>query len=475
MQIGESNHRTKGLLRLTMACNERCAFCNVPVEDFRPATPPDHVLEAELAPFLDGQTQTLTISGGEPTLLRKRLLALVRRAREGGVRFVELQTNAILIDAAYAADLAEAGVTSAFVSLLSHDPAHHDALTEVEGSHVRCVRGIRALHDAGIRVTLNPVTTRQTQHLLPAYMDFVGTELAFVRLVSLSAVQPHGRARGHLERLLPDYDVLAEHTRVARGVAEAHGIEVVNPYCGLPLCVGWTDGQSHSVEAAESVGRAQAKAHGIRNDGNKRHQGPCYRCALRTRCGGAWHAYWDHRDGAGLRAVEPHDPPFLAPVVSDHVQTLWCDGPLTSAELPATRDTATLWARATSLQPGIGPVLFASAVTDLALVGDDLAPHAWLPTLKAIAHVSRRNRELPPQQRLRVHVGLSLRNRPTAVQLLGLLRLFERTGAFQVVLLDLRVGAEELGPFLQSQVPGLRVKLGVNTGKQGNRGSRVVR
>ena len=35
----EDSHRTKGLLRLTMACNERCPFCNVPAEDYARPTP----------------------------------------------------------------------------------------------------------------------------------------------------------------------------------------------------------------------------------------------------------------------------------------------------------------------------------------------------------------------------------------------------------------------------------------------------
>ena len=34
----EESHLTKGLVRLTMVCNERCPFCNVPAEDF-PAAP----------------------------------------------------------------------------------------------------------------------------------------------------------------------------------------------------------------------------------------------------------------------------------------------------------------------------------------------------------------------------------------------------------------------------------------------------
>ena len=34
----EENHRTKSMIRITMACNERCPFCNVPMEDYNSST-----------------------------------------------------------------------------------------------------------------------------------------------------------------------------------------------------------------------------------------------------------------------------------------------------------------------------------------------------------------------------------------------------------------------------------------------------
>ena len=117
----DEHHRTKGLLRLTMACGERCRFCNLPVEDQEPVTLDEEEVERTLAAFIARGERTLTISGGEPTLLEARLSPLVARARAGGIPFVELQTNAVLIDDAYAAELSAAGLTSAFVSLLSHD------------------------------------------------------------------------------------------------------------------------------------------------------------------------------------------------------------------------------------------------------------------------------------------------------------------------------------------------------------------
>ena len=127
MEHAEDNHRTKGLVRLTMACNERCPFCNVPAEDYPKLTPPEAEIAEQLQTFLDTGAQTLTISGGEPTLLRRRLLALVADARAGGIRSIELQTNAVLITPDYASALYTAGLTSAFVScLLYTSPSPRD-------------------------------------------------------------------------------------------------------------------------------------------------------------------------------------------------------------------------------------------------------------------------------------------------------------------------------------------------------------
>jgi MoaA/NifB/PqqE/SkfB family radical SAM enzyme len=307
----EQSHATKGLVRLTMACNERCPFCNVPVEDYAVRTTPEHVIEAELAELVASGAQTVTVSGGEPTLLRKRLCKLVSDARARSVPFVELQTNAVLLDESYARELAAAGLTSAFVSLLSHVPEHHDTLAGLAGAFPRCLAGIDALLDAGIRVTLNPVVASLTQELLPDFIDFVATRLSRVRSISLSAVQPHGRARHDLD-LLPDYAVLARVIPTARTRAAAANIELLNPYCGLPVCVGWADALGSSVEAIEAAEPFQdgPAAIGLINRGDKRHGPACRRCALRSRCGGAWHAYWDHRGGSGLQPPVELVPPW---------------------------------------------------------------------------------------------------------------------------------------------------------------------
>ena len=98
------------------------------MEDYEVMTPSETDLQVQVETLLESGAQTATISGGEPTLLRRRLLSLVKQIRTRGVPFVEVQTNAILIDALYATELAETGATSAFVSLVSHPGASRRAL-----------------------------------------------------------------------------------------------------------------------------------------------------------------------------------------------------------------------------------------------------------------------------------------------------------------------------------------------------------
>jgi MoaA/NifB/PqqE/SkfB family radical SAM enzyme len=393
----EDSDRTKGLLRLTMACNERCPFCNVPFEDYETVTPPAEEIAAQLEAFIASGERTLTISGGEPSLYRKRLVALVAEARSRGVPFVELQTNAVLIDEAYAKELAAAGLTSAFVSLLSDVAALHDELAGLAGAFEPCLRGIDALLANGVRVVLNPVTARQTQARVADYVRFVASRLPGVESISLSAVQPHGRAKKNLE-LLPDYEVLARSVTEARRVASEHQIRLLNPYCGLPLCIGWDDdeGRARSVEAIEAIAERGATFDalpGIENQGDKEHGGPCLDCALRTRCGGAWRAYWTHRGGSGLRAPLARVEPWDGESPGQRVERAWSGGPIEASE-------PTVWLVLTTLTSGDAARIRASGATDLAL--DLRASVVRAPLVRELAALALLDRARPPQGRIRI-------------------------------------------------------------------------
>ncbi len=364
-RAAEASHTTKGLIRLTMVCNERCPFCNVPMEDYPSSPTPPEEIDRLLAAFSAAGDRTVTISGGEPTLLRARLLDTIRAARRRDIPLVELQTNAILIDGPYATDLAQAGLTSAFVSLLSQDPSHHDFLAGLEDSWSRTLAGIDALLEVGIRIALNVVVARQTETLLADYVEFVARRLPGVDSISVSAVQPHGRAKAE-PSLLPDYAVLGPQVGKARAVATRHGITLLNPYCGLPACVGWQDDLAHSVEAIES--RLTSKGpRGLDQAGNKAHGPPCTRCALRPRCGGAWHAYWQVHDGSGLVAPAQATPPWEG--TTDAQTVVDCRGTSPDWQALSAATTPSVWLWTDRLAASDVPKLGAAGCTHLALEG----------------------------------------------------------------------------------------------------------
>ena len=394
----EQSHTTKGLLRLTMACNERCPFCNVPAEDYPTLSPPMDEVLLELQNFIERGDQTLTISGGEPTLNRDRLVTLVRAASQGGIQFIEVQTNAILINPAYAAELAESGVTSAFVSLLGHSAELHDHLAGLPGAFEKCLVGIDALLDAGIRVALNPVTASTTQDHLPEYIAFVADRFPRIRSVSLSAVQPHGRGAQNTA-LMPDYSRLHGAVHRAQALAATHEIDLLNPYCGLPLCVGWQDNLDRSVEAIEAL--APPDPHGVDNRGNKRHGPSCVDCGLRARCGGAWHAYWDVRSGRGLTAPWTVLPPWHP---DDRAGQEIIDARGTSAEtaLEGTSSPALpvrwLWADAITARD-----LHALREAGVTHVAFDIRLEEVKQTLRSLRRIQQTNRLVSPQRRVQAH------------------------------------------------------------------------
>jgi radical SAM protein with 4Fe4S-binding SPASM domain len=147
-------------LDLTYRCNERCVHCYLDHDDHGEMT------TAEIKHLLDDMAEAgvfiLTLSGGE-IFLRKDFFEILEYARR--LTFcVKLKTNAILIREREAARLRDLGVESVQISIYSHRPEVHDAITLVPGSLKRSVAAIRFLKSQGLKVTIaNVLMTENMQ------------------------------------------------------------------------------------------------------------------------------------------------------------------------------------------------------------------------------------------------------------------------------------------------------------------------
>lgn len=144
-------------LDLTYRCNERCVHCYLDHNDHGEMTTAEirHLLD-EMA---DAGVFILTLSGGE-IFVRKDFFEILEHARK--LMFcVKLKTNAVLIREREAKRLKQLAIESIQISIYSHRPEVHDAITLLPGSLKRSLDAIRFLKSHGLKVTIANVLMRQ--------------------------------------------------------------------------------------------------------------------------------------------------------------------------------------------------------------------------------------------------------------------------------------------------------------------------
>jgi len=134
---------------LTYRCNERCVHCYLDHDDHGEMTTAE--IKRVIDEMADAGVFILTFSGGE-IFLRKDFFEILEYARLERQFCVKLKTNAILIREREAARLREIGVESIQISIYSHRPEVHDAITLVPGSLRRSIDAARFLKAQGLRV-----------------------------------------------------------------------------------------------------------------------------------------------------------------------------------------------------------------------------------------------------------------------------------------------------------------------------------
>jgi AdoMet-dependent heme synthase len=136
---------------LTYRCNEQCIHCYLDHDDHGEMTTAE--IKNLLKEMADAGVFILTFSGGE-IFLRKDFFEILEYARRTLLFCVKLKTNAILVREREAARLRDLGVESIQISIYSHRPEIHDAITLIPGSLKRSLDAVKFLKAQGLRVVL---------------------------------------------------------------------------------------------------------------------------------------------------------------------------------------------------------------------------------------------------------------------------------------------------------------------------------
>lgn len=271
------------VLRPTVNCNQDCVFCSAN------ETTPNVYREAKgmmqaITRAAQRGVRRLSFSGGEPTL-SKHLVDYVGVAKRSGISKIELVTNAVLLDSERkVAELADAGVTHAFVSLHAHDEALSRALTQKEGDFEPTTRAISRLLDAGIEVAINHVINARNHRYLAAFVELVHARYGGRALISLAFVTPQYKALENIEIVPRLSDVMPELRRAMYRALELGQPVQIGSRQGIPPCflgefAGWSD-----IMEVEHEARSE-------DDPQKAHGPACDGCMYRPSCAGLWKPY----------------------------------------------------------------------------------------------------------------------------------------------------------------------------------------
>ena len=185
---------------VTPACNNLCVMCaQVPQR----ANDEVFSLVWDAIPFMDIETQELALSGGEPTLLGRRLVRLIRRLKSYlPSTSVHVLTNGRQLKfLEFAQDIAEIEHSDLVLGIpLYSDLSHeHDFVVQARGAFDETVKGILNAARCGLRVELRTVITKINFKWLPRMSRFISRNFPFACNVAFMGLEPVGLAKGNLQ------------------------------------------------------------------------------------------------------------------------------------------------------------------------------------------------------------------------------------------------------------------------------------
>lgn len=261
---------------LTERCNSWCVMCSQPPRPDDDAELLDAWVDA--IPLMDPATQDLGITGGEPTLLGDRFLALVAKLRKHlPDTSLHVLSNGRLFNYLSLCQELKSVIPPKFmvgIPLYSDLAWQHDFVVQSDSAFDQTIRGILNLGRCGIAVEIRVVIHRFTAERLPDLAQFLCRNLPFVQHVALMGLEPIGFARSNYASLWIDPLDYQPELAAAVRMLESHGIHLSiynHQNCVLPEAL-WP-------YARQSI-----------SDWKNIYLPECQNCTVQSRCGGFFHS-----------------------------------------------------------------------------------------------------------------------------------------------------------------------------------------
>lgn len=231
---------TDNVLFITNKCNSNCIMCPDADSNRRRDIGARINYLNQLIELIPSDVPHLTITGGEPTLIKWELIKLLEHCRErfGSTEFLMLSNGRSLCVKDYREAFLRA-IPQKFrlaVPLYSDVAEKHDAITRSPDSFAQTIQALRELQHH-LELEIRIVVMRQNYKDLPSIARFIIQEFPKTQWISIMGMELLGNAAIRRDELWVDYLETAPYIEQAAKELLKAGIttSVYNyPLCGLP-------------------------------------------------------------------------------------------------------------------------------------------------------------------------------------------------------------------------------------------------
>jgi His-Xaa-Ser system radical SAM maturase HxsC len=281
------------ILFATERCNSFCLMCSQPPRDIPDDWRVNHL--CALTELIDRTEPSLTITGGEPTLLGQGLNRVIEHC-------AAILPNTSIHVLSNGRNFGQGDLASSFtgahrfltwgVPLYGDHYALHDYVVQSAGAFAETIRGLYKLDAASQNIEIRIVLVKPVVKRLSALTRFLYRNFPFVKHVALMGTEPTGFARANRDALWIDPVDMADALTEAVEFLSRRNMKV--SLYNLPLCAM---PQPLWPFARRSI-----------SDWKQHYLPACESCSIKEQCGGLF--AWVTPDWTS-RAIKPFQGELL--------------------------------------------------------------------------------------------------------------------------------------------------------------------
>lgn len=196
-------------LFITNKCNSNCIMC--PISDKMrqnsEITPINNLLK--ICSQIPNDANHITITGGEPFLLRQNIFQLFTYLKNNlnNIEYLLLTNGRVFSDIQYFKMFCESTPDNIIVGIPIHgfDDITHDFITRTKNSFMQTIKGIKNLLSTHIRVEIRIVVSKLNIHFIDKITNLIIDQLKGVYTIKFLGLEMLGNARLNMDQVWLDY------------------------------------------------------------------------------------------------------------------------------------------------------------------------------------------------------------------------------------------------------------------------------